>query len=329
MGPEALAQVLRPLATHSHPDLIVGLQTSDDAAVFRISDDMAVVQTIDFFTPIVDDPYTYGAIAAANSLSDIYAMGADVLFALNVAAMPDDLPPDVLTRIFAGGADKVLEAGGVIAGGHTVTDKEPKYGLSVTGRIHPDRVLTKAGARPGDALFLSKPIGTGIVTTAVKNGTASAADLDAAVSSMQSLNRAASLLARKAGAHACTDITGFGLLGHAHEVAERSQVQLVIDAASVPLLPGSLRYVGEGSIPGGLNRNREWFGSHPDGGVTFDPSIPASLATLFYNPETSGGLLISVAEDMAESMMAEAGSAGTPLWRIGSVTNGRGIHVRP
>src|SRR4051812_29622754 len=172
MGPATLAQVLRPLSLQTHPDLIVGLQTSDDAAVFRLSSDQAVVQTIDFFTPIVDDPYTYGAIAAANSMSDVYAMGGDVAFALNVVAFPDGLDPSILSRILQGGADKVEEAGGIIAGGHTVTDAEPKYGLSVTGFIHPDRIWRKAGAIAGDLLFLTKPIGTGIVSTALKNGVA-------------------------------------------------------------------------------------------------------------------------------------------------------------
>src|SRR5215207_4621971 len=181
MGPETLAQVLRPLTQHHHPDLIVGLQTSDDAAVYRLSSDQAIIQTVDFFPPVVDDPFTYGAIAAANSVSDIYAMGGDVLFALNVAAFPDDLPAEILTRIFEGGSSKIIEAGGVIAGGHTVTDDEPKYGLTVTGTIHPDRIWTKAGAKPGDRIFLTKPLGTGVITTAIKNGKADPAYADAAI----------------------------------------------------------------------------------------------------------------------------------------------------
>src|SRR5215211_1400572 len=199
MGPAALAQVLRPLTQFSHPNLIVGLQTSDDAAVYRLSDEQAIIQTIDFFPPVVDDPFAYGAISAANSLSDVYAMGGDVLFALNVAAFPDDLPREILSRIFEGGASKVVEAGGVIAGGHTVTDDEPKYGLSVTGTIHPDRILTKAGAKPGDLLFLTKPIGTGLITTAHKNGIVAEEHLQPALDSMLKLNRAASLAAREIG----------------------------------------------------------------------------------------------------------------------------------
>ena len=193
MGPATLAQVLSPLVQHTHPDLLVGLQTSDDAAVYRLSDDLAIIQTLDFFTPIVDDPWTYGAIAAANSMSDVYAMGGDVLLALNIAAFPDTLPPQILSAIFAGAAAKVAEVGAVIAGGHTVTDDEPKYGLCVTGTIHPDRVLTKAAAQPGDRLFLTKPLGTGAVTTALKNQQVDSAHLDAAVASMLTLNRAAAL----------------------------------------------------------------------------------------------------------------------------------------
>ena len=230
MGPEALAQVLQPLSHRTHEQLIVGLQTSDDAAVFRVSADQAIVQTVDFFTPIVDDPYTFGAIAAANSMSDVYAMGGDVAFALNVVAFPDTLDPSILSAILQGGADKVAEAGGVIAGGHTVTDPEPKYGLAVTGFIHPDRIWRKGGAVPGDVLLLTKPIGTGVISTALKNQQATDVVIAGAVESMLKLNRAASETARPFTPNACTDITGFGLLGHAFEMAERSGVQLCIDA---------------------------------------------------------------------------------------------------
>src|SRR5215218_7159323 len=188
MGPAALAQVLRPLTQFSHPNLIVGLQTSDDAAVYRLSDEQAIIQTIDFFPPVVDDPFAYGAISAANSMSDVYAMGGDVLLALNVAAFPDDLPGEILSRIFEGGASKVVEAGGIIAGGHTVTDDEPKYGLCVTGTIHPERILTKAGAKPGDRVFLTKPLGTGMITTAIKQQAAAPSHIADAVASMLTLN---------------------------------------------------------------------------------------------------------------------------------------------
>ena len=326
MGPEALAQVLQPLAIRSHPDLIVGLQTSDDAAVFRVSADRAVVQTIDFFTPIVDDPYTYGSIAAANSMSDVYAMGGDVQFALNVVAFPDNLDPAILSAILAGGADKVAEAGGVIAGGHTVTDDEPKYGLSVTGFVHPDRIWRKAGARSGDRLYLTKPLGTGIVATALKNQAASADHVAAAVESMTALNRAASEAARQVDVSACTDITGFGLLGHAWEVADRSGVRLRIRAGEVPLLPGALDYARAGQIPGGLGRNRRYFEA---AGVYVDEGIDSEVCNLLFDPQTSGGLLFSIPEDHAGDFESAFAERELVLWEIGSVEAGTGIVVKP
>jgi selenide,water dikinase len=263
---------------------LVGLQTSDDAAVFRLSPEQAIIQTIDFFTPIVDDPWTYGAIAAANSMSDVYAMGGDVLLALNVAAFPQSLDPAVVSAVFEGAATKVSEAGGVIAGGHTVVDDEPKFGLSVTGTIHPDRILTKAGARPGDRLFLSKPIGTGVVTTALKRDAVDAADLAAAVEAMLTLNRAASAAAREvAGVHACTDITGFGLLGHAAEVAAKSDVGLRLRAGAVPLLTGAERYAAAGHQAGGLGRNRDHFAGH-GAGIRFDPAVPPAPGSAALRP---------------------------------------------
>ena len=319
--------MLRPLAHHHHPDLLVGLQTSDDAAVFRLSPDLAIVQTIDFFTPIVDDPWTYGAIAAANSMSDVYAMGGDVKLALNVAALPEDLPPAVVTAIFEGGASKVAEAGGVIAGGHTVTDKEPKYGLSVTGTIHPDRVLTKAGARPGDRLFLSKPLGTGVVTTALKREQASAADVESAIASMLTLNRAASLLARQVGGvGACTDVTGFGLLGHASEVVAKSGVGLRISAGAVPLLPGAADYAAAGHLPGGLVRNRDFY-ADAGGGIRIAPDVDPTVAALLFDPQTSGGLLLTIAADRAAALRATFVGSGVPLWEIGEVVAEAGIDV--
>ena len=327
MGPAALAQVLRPLTQRSHPDLLVGLQTSDDAAVYRLSADLAIIQTVDFFTPIVDDPWTYGAVAAANSMSDVYAMGGDILLALNVAAFPDDLSPEVLTAVFEGGASKVAEAGGIIAGGHTVTDDEPKYGLSVTGTIHPDRILTKAGARPGDRVFLTKPLGTGVVTTALKRGEADAADVDAAIALMLTMNRAASLAAREVGGvHACTDITGFGLLGHAAEVATKSGVGLRLNASAVPFLPGAARYAAAGQIAGGLLRNREFF-AVADGGIRMDPGVDADVATLLYDPQTSGGLFLTIAPEQADTLRAAFAAGELPLWEIGEVVPDAGIVV--
>ncbi len=326
MGPAALAQVLRPLARHTHPDLLVGLQTSDDAAVYRLSDDLAIVQTVDFFTPVVDDPWTYGAIAAANSMSDIYAMGGDVLLALNIAAFPDDLPPEVLTAVFEGGASKVAEAGGVIAGGHTVTDDEPKFGLCVTGTIRPDRVLTKAEARAGDRLFLTKPLGTGAITTAIKNGRAEPTHVEAAVASMLTLNRAASLAMRDFDVHACTDITGFGLLGHGAEVAIRSGVGLRFSGERVPLLPGALGYAAGGHLPGGMRRNRDHFAAS-DGGITIETGVDPNLEALLYDPETSGGLLFSIAAEDGEALRSAFRGADVSLWEIGEVVAGAGIVV--
>lgn len=326
MGPAVLAQVLRPLTLATHPNLVVGLQTSDDAAVYRIAPDLAVVQTVDFFTPIVDDPWTYGAIAAANSMSDIYAMGGTVLFALNVAGFPEHLPAETITAIFQGAADKVAEAGAIIAGGHTVTDAEPKFGLVVTGTIDPDHVWTKAGARPGDVLFLSKPIGTGIVATALKREQADPAHVSAATDAMLTLNRDAAGAARAVGGiHAATDVTGFGLLGHASEMADKSGVRLRLNAADVPLLPGTLDYAVAGYVAGGLGRNRAYFEEH--GRITFGPTVAAVMQTILFDPQTSGGLLFAVDPERANQFQAAFAAADLPLWRIGDVASGAGIDV--
>jgi len=324
MSPGALAQVLRPLQFQHHDQLIVGLQTSDDAAVFRLSADLAIVQTIDFFTPIVDDPYTYGAIAAANSMSDIYAMGGDVSFALNVVAFPDNLDPSILAAVIQGGADKVAEAGGVIAGGHTVTDKEPKYGLSVTGLIHPDRIWTKAGAADGDVLFLTKPIGTGILATALKNQVATPDHIDAAVASMSMLNRRASEIARAFPVSACTDITGFGLIGHASEIAAKSSVQILISASQIPLLPGALEYARGGQQPGGLGRNRAFYEAN---GASINAEVDAPLSALLYDPQTSGGLLFAIPEKFGAAFKAAFTTGEQAIWEIGKVRAGTGLVV--
>ena len=331
MGPAALAQVLRRsmLAQYSHPDLLVGLQTSDDAAVLRLSADLAIVQTVDFFPPVVDDPWTYGAIAAANSMSDVFAMGGEVLLALNIAAFPDDLPGEILADIFAGGAAKVAEAGGVVAGGHTVTDPEPKYGLCVTGSVHPDRILTKAAARAGDRIYLTKPLGTGAITTAMKSGAAPPGAAEAAVASMMTLSMAPSRAARAAGVTACTDITGFGLLGHASEVAARSGVGLRLSAGAVPLLPGALEAAAAGHLPGGLGRNREHFAADPEAGVSFAAGVDPLLEALLYDPETSGPLFLTVPPERTPALREAFAAGDLPLWEIGEVVPGRGIEVLP
>ncbi len=327
MGPGALAQVLRPLTQRHDPNVLVGLQTSDDAAVYRLSDDLAMIQTVDFFTPVVDDPYTYGAIAAANSMSDVFAMGGDVLMALNIAAFPEDLPVDVISHIFEGGADKAAEAGIVIAGGHTVTDDEPKYGLVVTGTIHPSKVLTKAGAKPGDHLYLTKPIGTGVITTALKAEAAELAHVDAAVASMLRLSQTASRLIRDVGVNACTDITGYGLIGHAVEVAERSGVMIRLSARNVPLLNGAERYASEGRLPGGAGRNVAYYTTRTEPSVKIEPDLQQTILDLLFDPETSGGLLISVPAERSSQLRQAFERAGEPLWRVGDVEVGLGLRV--
>jgi selenide,water dikinase len=252
-------------------------------------------------------------------------MGGDPLFALNVAAFPDDLDLDILARIFEGGADKAAEAGIVIAGGHTVTDAEPKYGLIVTGMVHPNEALTKAGAQPGDALFLTKAIGTGVVTTALKQEAADGADVDAAIASMQALNMNASKVARAVGVNACTDVTGFGLMGHGTEMAIKSGVGLRIQTASVPLLPGAARYAQEGRIPGGGHRNRAYYRPLPECGVTESAGVPEWLSALLFGPETSGGLLLSLPAERASVLETAFHAAGLDIWRVGSAFEGRGI----
>jgi selenide,water dikinase len=329
MGPEDLAHVLRPFAQQTHPDLIVGLHTADDAAVYRLNDEQAVVQTLDFFPPIVDDPYTFGAITAANALSDVYAMGGRPIFALNIATWPSNLPLEMLTEIFRGGREKVAEAGAVVAGGHTVTEEAPKYGLCVTGLVHPDRVTSKGGALPGDRLVLTKPLGTGIVTTALKAERADEADVRAAVESMTRLNRLAADAGARAGVHAVSDVTGFGLLGHAYEMASAGGVELRIDLRALPPLPGAERYVREGFTPGGLNRNRDWLSADVDGQprAVWDADAPGVPLALALDPQTSGGLLMAVAEPDLPALVAHAARLDQPVWVIGEVAEGSGVRA--
>jgi len=259
-------------------------------------------------------------------MSDVYAMGGEVLFALNIVGFPDDLPSDVLTAILRGGADKVEEAGGVVAGGHTVVDQEPKFGLSVTGQVHPDRVWRKSGARPGDVLIVTKPLGTGVVSTAIKRGVASPEAAEASIDSMLRLNRAAMRHGRAVDVHACTDVTGFGLLGHAFEMASKGEVAITIAAASAPLLPEAHRYAAEGQQPGGLTRNRAYYSSI---GVTVDSGVDDALIALLFDPQTSGGLLLAVSPDDARAYHAAAADTGQPCWTIGEVGSGAGVTVVP
>ena len=300
-------------------ELLVGLDAADDAAVYLVARDLAIVETLDFFPPIVDDAYASGAIGAANAMSDVYAMGGEVLFALNIAAWPEDAPLAQLERIFQGAIDKVAEAGGVVAGGHTVIDREPKYGLAVTGRVHPERVLLKSRLRAGDSLWLTKPIGTGILTTAHKNGTLDAADLASAIASMVMLNRGAAAAAVDAELHAATDITGFGLAGHAFEMAERSSVALRIRASLVPLLPGARRHAETGISFGGLERNKSYFDDRAK--VVFD-GIDDAVRTLILDPQTSGGLLVGVPSAHAEAWQRACAAKGVQAIQIGEVIVG-------
>ncbi len=303
--------------------MLVGLATPDDAAVFKLSDEQAVVLTVDFFAPLVDDPYSYGAIAAANAMSDVYAMGAEVTLALNIAAFPEDMSTDVISRILQGGMDKVTEAGGIIAGGHTIIDREPKYGLCVLGLVHPEQVLTKAGARPGDLLYLTKPLGTGIITTAAQQDRASSSHLKAAVESMTRLNRHPSHIVREAGGHALTDVTGYSLLGHAHEMAQAGAVHLTFDASRMPVLPGALEYAREGISTGGAARNRSYLKDR----VLFSRDVPDDLADVLYDPQTSGGLLFALAPENATDAEGSFGAAGLEVWQVGKVSEGAGVEV--
>jgi selenide,water dikinase len=323
-----LAQVVRPLSdkflAQDFPALLVGLGAPDDAAVYRINDTTALIQTLDFFPPIVDDAYAFGAITAANAMSDVYAMGGEVILALNLAAWRDDLPLELLSEIFRGGADKVAEAGAAIAGGHTITDQEPKYGLSVTGIVHPDRVVTKGNARVGDVLVLTKPLGSGLITTAGKNGVASDAHLQNAMAWMSRLNRGAAQAMQEISVRCATDITGYGLLGHAYEIAEASKVALRFRADALPILDGALEYAHQKQIPGGAGRNKLYL-EHK---VEFTRALDDDLCEIFYDPQTSGGLLISVAEAKLDTLTRALKSRGVEHWIIGAVIAGKGIVVQ-
>jgi selenide, water dikinase len=308
-GGAALSALVDDLGSRGDSSLLVGLAPFDDAAVYRLSDDVALVSTTDFFPPLVDDPADFGAIAAANACSDVFAMGARVVLALNVAAFPEGLPGAAVTAILASAADVVSEAGGIVAGGHTIRSEEPIFGLAVQGLVHPDRILTKAGARPGDVLLLSKAVGTGIVLAGGQDG-----DKDAAVTGMRRLNRSASeALVELGGAvHAATDVTGYGLAGHSWEIAERSRVRIVIDAGSVPLYPGARAAAESGTRTGGHARNLDYL----SGRLEVGGGVPDSLQALLLDPQTSGGLLAAVSPHAADSL-ADAGFV-----QVGEVSDG-------
>jgi len=317
--------VLHSLPKWEHPDLIVGTDTSDDAGVFRLRKDLAIVNTVDFFTPIVDDPYVFGQIAAANALSDIYAMGADPVTALNIVAFPKDtLDLDVLGEILKGGAERARAAGAVVVGGHSIIDQELKYGMAVTGAIHPERVIRNVGVRVGDALVLTKRLGTGIITTALKRRKAPAASVRAAVASMISLNKAASGVMRKFRVHACSDVTGYGLLGHTYEMADGSGVTVVLESAKLPLLPGVARLAARGYLTGGCKRNRTFL----DGKIAVAPSVSKDLEEIAFDPQTSGGLLIALPKEAAPRLVKALRAARiTAATVVGTAIRRRKVRV--
>jgi selenide,water dikinase len=306
-----------------YPNLLVGLGEPDDAAVWQLDDNRALVVTTDFFTPVVDDAYDFGAIAAANALSDVYAMGGEPFLALNIAAMPPDLPTEVISNILRGGADIAHQAGVVIAGGHTVQDNEPKYGLVVLGFVDPQHMLTKKGLQPGDILVLTKPLGFGTTTTALKREQADPADIAEAVDWMKKLNKGAAELANEFDLHSGTDITGFSLLGHAYEMAEASGAGIRFSFGKIPLISGARRYAEQFIFPGGSYDNRLYYGSS----VHFDPALDEPSQMLLFDSQTSGGLLLVVPPKKLEALLSRAAEMDQSVWVIGEVIQGKGIEV--
>jgi selenide,water dikinase len=302
----------------THPNLLVGTETGDDAAVYRLNDETALILTVDFFPPITDDPFEFGAIAAANSLSDVYAMGGRPLLALNIVGFPTSLDKAILGEILRGGYAKANEAGCLIVGGHTIDDPEPKYGLSVVGIVEPGKQVTNAGAKPGDALVLTKPLGTGIITTAGKQGRVSPEVLQGAVAAMSTLNRAAAEVMVKVGAHAATDITGFGLMGHLKSMVKGSRVGAQVQLGRVPVLPGAWELLDQGVAPGGTHRNRQ---SVADA-VSWHPDLTEREQLLLCDAQTSGGLMISVASDQTEALLSELQASGVSGAVLGEITEG-------
>jgi selenide,water dikinase len=324
LGADVLAEALSGLgAQTAPPELLAGLSSPDDAAVYRLSDDLAVVGTLDFFPPLVDDPCTYGEIAAANALSDVFAMGARVLIAMAIAALPEDMPHDAMRAIFDGAATKVREAGGTLAGGHTIRDAEPKYGLAVIGAVHPDRLFRKGGAKPGDQLILTKRLGTGLVVSGNRAGRTKPADLQVAIEQMRVLNRTAAELLADTNVRAATDVTGFGLLGHGLEMARGSATNFVFDAAQFPALDGAIDLARAGVETGGAAHNRRFVRE----ALAVADGVPAELVTLAHDPQTSGGLLAAVATDEVDAVLESIRAAGCEAWRVGRVESGSGVEL--
>jgi len=322
LGADLLSDALAGLGAEAAPDeLIAGLNPPDDAAAYRISDDLAIIGTLDFFPPLVDDARTFGEIAAANAVSDVFAMGGRVLFALSIAAFPEELPRDVMAEVFGGASSKVREAGGTLAGGHTIRDPEPKYGLAVIGAAHPDRLLRKGGARPGDALILTKRLGTGLLVSGSRQGRTAPEDLAYAIDQMRALNRHASEVLVANGVAAATDVTGFGLLGHGLEMARASGTRLSFEAAAMPALPGALGLARAGVETDGASHNRRFVADESE--VATD--VPAELVTLAHDPQTSGGLLASIPAGRVAAVRAALVDAGVDHWSIGRVESGAGV----
>ena len=326
VGAGVLAKLLDWLKVRTDPNLLVGFDKSDDASVYKVSDDLALVQTVDFFPPIADDPYTFGAIAATNALSDVYAMGGEPKLALNIMAVPASLPKEAVHQILHGGYDKAYEAGAIITGGHSILDDEPKYGLAVTGFVHPDKVLTNSGAKDGDVLLLTKPLGIGILTTAAKADLVSEDTMAYAVRLMTTLNKSARDAMVKYRVHACTDVTGFALLGHACEMAQGSDVEIHLSVGDIDLIPEALDFARTGILPEGMYRNRSFAEAYVDAGDT-----ELAKQDMLYDPQTSGGLLIAVHPDDADALFEELRSSVPSAQRIGTVrayTGGARIYLR-
>ena len=319
VGAGVLAQLLEGIRVHEDPNLLVGFDKSDDASVYKVSDDLALVQTVDFFPPITDDPYLFGQIAATNALSDVYAMGGEPKLCLNIMAIPESMPKEAVHQLLRGGYDKVYEAGALITGGHSILDDEPKYGLAVTGFVHPDRVLTNAGARPGDVLLLTKPLGIGVLTTAAKADMASQEAIALAERLMTTLNKSARDAMVNYRVHACTDVTGFGLLGHACEMAQGSGVELELHVGDIDLIPEAVELARMGILPAGMYRNRAFAEGEVDAGNT-----ELCRQDLLYDPQTAGGLLMAVDPADAEALLAELRRCVPSAQRIGSVGEYRG-----
>lgn len=318
VGAGVLSQLLEGIQVHHDPNLIVGFDKSDDASVYKVSDTLAIVQTVDFFPPIEDDPYLFGQIAATNALSDIYAMGAEPKLALNILCIPENMPKDAVHQLLRGGYDKAYEAGAIITGGHSILDDEPKYGLAVTGFVHPDKILTNSGAKPGDVLLFTKPLGIGILTTAIKAELASEESTALVRTLMTTLNKAARDAMVKYRVHACTDVTGFGMLGHLYEMAQGSDVSVELYTNDISIIPEALEFAKQGILPGGMYRNRTYAQCAVEEG-----DVPVAVQDVLYDPQTAGGFLMAVHPEDADALFEELKAAVPAAQRIGVVTDAR------